>query len=742
MPPTDGERVHVFRTERRRDGAETWEPGPRLRVAVDAGEPSPLAPGLGLGPGFELEPALELERLGWRTCDGAEAAIGFRAAMDGFHGYYRCAGGASAEYRGTRERCETAGESTAHRFRTEESHGTGWHTAGDLSLLLEDGDAHVVHLDWHGEAIGSGAVALRTAATAPDPGSEVSGLVGAVRAHDEYEAAGEVAKNLMDCSAGKWLGDGTGSAWLEFDCVRPVVVRHYALVSANDCPDRDPVDWTLQGSSDGRHWAVLDSRSGQVFTRRHQSRGFTVSAGTGVAYRHYRLEISANAGSDSVQLRQVRFFETAPVAAYEGFFGYRQQTGGEPTGFRGTVRTPAREEPGPRTVEEWRDYLADYGADILRLSEEGELSEVSEAQRAAGWLGFDGADEARLTALEERLGTRLPPSYRSFLGASDGWLYLSDFMWEMRTTATVDWLTEADLALADAFMLGDDPGQDAVFQRSLLISQEGDAQYWLLDPGDVSEDGEWAAYIWASWYPGLGERHGSFAELVRAERAGFEQLRGHEGRGVDPRKAGELLARGREQALRGEAEQALATFERAADKGSSTGLYLMTILGAFLDPRSVHHEIRANVLGRDRVIAAVGEERVRAEAVPLYLRRTVEDHRPDGGLPRPEALGRLVPGLAFQAELSDDAWIARAAAHEPPRLPEAPAFEQALDLARTLAAQGDDEGAWTVVVAALRHWHSDDPDRIAPVVLLTDPVLRDVITPHRARLVVTLPRGR
>ncbi|GGY93324.1 hypothetical protein GCM10010300_41760 [Streptomyces olivaceoviridis] len=34
------------------------------------------------------------------------------------------------------------------------------------------------------------------------------------------------------------------------------------------------------------------------------------------------------------------------------------------------------------------------------------------------------------------------------------------------------------------------------------------------------------------------------------------------------------------------------------------------------------------------------------------------------------------------------------------------------------------------------------PHSIAPVILLTDPAFRDVITPRRARLVVLTPRGR
>ncbi|RMI33581.1 SMI1/KNR4 family protein [Nocardia stercoris] len=402
--------------------------------------------------------------------------------------------------------------------------------------------------------------------------------------------------------------------------------------------------------------------------------------------------------------------------------------------------------PGPRTVEQWRAYLADYSADILRVAEDGEPSGVSDEQRAAGWLGYEGASAEQLAELEQRLGTRLPPSYRTFLGASDGWLHLSSFMWEMRTAGTVAWQTETDAGLHGF----SDGAEKAILERALLISAHGDEQYWLLDPEDVSENEEWAAYLWASWIPGLGERHASFAELVLAERASFEQLAGYDGRGVHPEGVEEFLAQGRAQALRGEAEQAIDSFARAAVKGAGAGMYLKTILSAFLDLRSVHHEIRNQVLGHDHVVAEVGADLVLAEAVPLYLRRTVEEHEQYGrgaGIAGGDYLTRLVPELSFSVqesksvEESRNEWFERAAAHVSPTLPEPPAFQQALDRARVLVALDRADEAWSVIEAAVPHWHSGNPNRIAPVVLLTDPLLRHVITPDRARLVVTTLRG-
>ncbi|GAA1307315.1 hypothetical protein Psi02_46390 [Planotetraspora silvatica] len=384
---------------------------------------------------------------------------------------------------------------------------------------------------------------------------------------------------------------------------------------------------------------------------------------------------------------------------------------------------------GARSVEQWRRYLVEYSADVLGVSADDELREVSDLQRAAGWLGFDGADEGRLAAVEQHLGTRLPPSYRSFLAASDGWLHIGPFMWAMRPSRDVGWLRDADAGLWEILREHGTDEEIALVDRALLVSGDGDAQYWLLDPGDVSTGGEWAAYVWASWYPGFGDRHESFAVLVDAERRSFEMLSGREGRAVHPDGADELMAAGRASALRGDLHAAADAFARATVKGSGAGAYLSVILNAFLDLNHTHHKIRNDILGHPHVIEAVGLEQVRAEAVPLFLY----------GLARSGS--SVAPYLRLLTGILTDGEIERIGAFVPPQLPEPPDFQTALNQARTLARDGATDRAWAVLESALPQWRSDSPFRIAPVVLLTDPTLRELVTPERARTIVTVPRS-
>jgi hypothetical protein len=718
MEPMPG--AFAFRTERQRAGSSQWGADRRLVVRFEPGEAVPLA------------------QLGWRDRDGGEATVGFASDMSGFLGTRIAADGSSYRWRGElEERLPDHAHHCLPAGRPED--------AGELRLLIDDGGAQAVRVGWADRTGGGGAVVLRTAER---PGDELTGQVREVRASDEHPAAGEIAENVLDATSSKWLtvrhhGGCHRGNWLQFTMVRPLTVRHYVLASANDAQDRDPRDWVLKGSADGRTWVTLDTRSDEFFADRHLARGFDITGpATDDSYRYFRLEILRNSGSPHIQLSQVRFFAAGPE--YSSFTGHRQSAGQAPELYEGMADGPAGEPLN--TVERWRSYLAEYSADMLRVAEEGELHGVSEEQRAASWLGYRGATEEQLTALEERLGVRLPPSYRSFLATSDGWRYISLFMWELRTTGTVDWLRDAEPETWD-ILRGDedDEWDDREFMdRVLLVSEEGDAQYWLLDPGDVSPDGEWAAYVWASWYPGLGERYGSFAELVADERASFEELRGEEGRPVRPDGAEELLAQGRESALRGEVDVAVAAFDRAAEKGSGAAAYLKVILSAFLDNRSTHHRLRG-VLHHPHVVAAIGTEQIRAEAVPLFL-RCAADERPGEVAQAARVLGGFLPdlpGLPLKAtgESAGPAWEAWVAGYQAPALPESPAFQRSLDIARTLAARGSTDEAWAVIEAALPTWQAEHPNRIAPVVLLTDPVLRPVMTPRRARAAVFTPRG-
>lgn len=322
--------VFTYRTELRpaHSSSAPWQEAPRLLFHVDRNERSLPA------------------QLGWRSDDGAESAIGFQSNMSDFHGCSRAADGTTYEYRGRltdrrpfSDDVQNLSASTLHRFHTEEGWGGRWHASDELRLLVDDGGAPVERVTWRDQRGNSGVAVLHAASHEV----EVTG----VEASGEFDDGGEGADNLLEHRRSKWLTfDET--AHLDFTLARPAAVASYSLMSANDFPDRDPRDWTLHGSHDGRTWTPLDTRRGETFAVRHETRRFHLRVGAR-AYRHYRLDITRNAGGSEVQLAQVGFAE-APAG--QVFTGYYQRHNEGPIGYRGTPAAPSSGLPAASVAAE------------------------------------------------------------------------------------------------------------------------------------------------------------------------------------------------------------------------------------------------------------------------------------------------------------------------------------------------------------------------------------------------------
>ncbi|MGC0399644.1 putative alpha-1,2-mannosidase [Streptomyces sp. SAI-126] len=139
------------------------------------------------------------------------------------------------------------------------------------------------------------------------PGN-VTDHVTDVRASAENASGGEVKENLADSEAGtKWLAFAS-TGWAEFDLDKPVKAVTYALTSANDFAERDPSNWTLKGSTDGKDWKTLDTRTGESFAERFETKSYDIPADGVAEYRHFRLDITANNGASGIlQLADVQF---------------------------------------------------------------------------------------------------------------------------------------------------------------------------------------------------------------------------------------------------------------------------------------------------------------------------------------------------------------------------------------------------------------------------------------------------
>ncbi|MEU9706672.1 SMI1/KNR4 family protein [Streptomyces sp. NPDC047981] len=126
----------------------------------------------------------------------------------------------------------------------------------------------------------------------------------------------------------------------------------------------------------------------------------------------------------------------------------------------------------PFSVAEWRVFLHDYSAKFLddsrllrTLEENGAGAYVRSHVRREGWIGNESANADVVGAAEERLGTRLPLSYRNFLMASDGFCYVDHI--DLLRVDEIGWLAERDPELVEVWSLGDESYRE-MLEQSLL----------------------------------------------------------------------------------------------------------------------------------------------------------------------------------------------------------------------------------------------------------------------------------
>ena len=94
------------------------------------------------------------------------------------------------------------------------------------------------------------------------------------------------------------------------------------------------------------------------------------------------------------------------------------------------------------TSFDWQSFLKDWSRAIL-ASPYAETYELSPSVIKEQWLGFAGAPKAHISAAEDRLGQQLPPSYRNFLKASNGWRNTGTFINHILPVEEIYWLRDS-----------------------------------------------------------------------------------------------------------------------------------------------------------------------------------------------------------------------------------------------------------------------------------------------------------
>ena len=139
------------------------------------------------------------------------------------------------------------------------------------------------------------------------------GIIGGVNSwqlvsEDQYgdSPSGEGVANLFDGTTDtKWLTfHNTAYVQLTFPGDEAYAPASYLLASANDEANRDPVNWKLQGSQDGKTFEDIDLRTGESFSARYEKKHYVIAENARKSYRIFRLTITKNKGDYRTQLSE------------------------------------------------------------------------------------------------------------------------------------------------------------------------------------------------------------------------------------------------------------------------------------------------------------------------------------------------------------------------------------------------------------------------------------------------------
>jgi predicted alpha-1,2-mannosidase len=237
---------------------------------------------------------------------------------------------------------------------------------------FETDDPQPTWIDTVDPEVGSGGV----------DGTVVVGMPGSLRGHvtgiavNAEPNSSEGRTNLNDGDpATKWLVD-TPTSWAQYTLDAPAEVVRYALTSANDAPERDPRDWTLQGSTDGGTWTTVDTQTGQTFTERFQTRTYTVA--DPAAFAVYRLTVTGHPAGNLTQLAELELADAnvtpPPTAAMQSRVG--PGPAGSPTAKAGVGFTGLKAfQIAGRHTAEGRGHSANKVFDVdVAVTADTELS--------------------------------------------------------------------------------------------------------------------------------------------------------------------------------------------------------------------------------------------------------------------------------------------------------------------------------------------------------------------------------
>ena len=211
-----------------------------------------------------------------------------------------------------------------------------------------------------GEPLAELSAALQSGVTDYTPTS-----IANVTVQQSTPVQGEGPANLIDRGSNAHLTKVfilKNRSWIQYQLSAPTTVTAYDITTGNDADERDPKEWTFEGSFDGFRWVVLDTvNRSSAFPDRNTTYDFPVSNTN--AYLYYRLNITDNSDPLNSEGRD----DDDGHLQLSGFRIGGSQSGTVP----GTVSTVTGTASGTGITLNWTAVSGATGYYVQRSTEDG-----------------------------------------------------------------------------------------------------------------------------------------------------------------------------------------------------------------------------------------------------------------------------------------------------------------------------------------------------------------------------------
>lgn len=149
-------------------------------------------------------------------------------------------------------------------------------------------------------ASSTGMINIMIGGTTADALATAAGAEGPEKATDSYIYSPSAGNTAAAIGGGSRYVTANTTTWLLYTGVVKTLAQSYSITSGNDANSNsfDPKDWTVYASNDSLNWVTLDTKNGQTFNARSETKYYPIT--NTVFYKYYKLDVTANNGGAKI----------------------------------------------------------------------------------------------------------------------------------------------------------------------------------------------------------------------------------------------------------------------------------------------------------------------------------------------------------------------------------------------------------------------------------------------------------